>query len=182
MERVRSSQCWKGSIQQSPGKLLVSHFLLQSLTSFFQRIDGTEIDNIDVNHLRQNISVVGQEPILFNATIHENVTIGMENVPLSEVQKACKLANAASFIENFPSGYETMVGEGGGSLSGGQKQRIAIARAIIRKPKILLLDEATSALDTQSEEIVQRALRTATEGRTSIIVAHRLSTVQHCDM
>ncbi|CAI2324374.1 unnamed protein product [Caenorhabditis sp. 36 PRJEB53466] len=145
-------------------------------------IDGKSIEDIEVNHLRQNISVVGQEPILFNATIQENITIGMENVPLSEVQNACKVANAASFIENFPMGYETIVGEGGGSLSGGQKQRIAIARAIIRKPKILLLDEATSALDAQSEEIVQKALRSATEGRTSIIVAHRLSTVQHCNM
>ncbi|CAA88940.4 P-GlycoProtein related [Caenorhabditis elegans] len=144
-------------------------------------VDDNDIDGIDVNHLRNNISVVGQEPVLFNATIRENITIGIDEVSVEEVQKACKAANAAGFIESFPLGYDTIVGEGGASLSGGQKQRIAIARAIIRKPKILLLDEATSALDTQSEEIVQKALRSATTGRTSIIVAHRLSTVQHCD-
>ncbi|PIC44134.1 hypothetical protein B9Z55_004606 [Caenorhabditis nigoni] len=144
-------------------------------------IDQNDISAIDVNYLRQNIAVVGQEPVLFNASIRENITIGMDDVDMIDVQNACKVANAASFIESFPLGYDTQVGEGGASLSGGQKQRIAIARAIIRKPKILLLDEATSALDTQSEEIVQKALRCATTGRTSIIVAHRLSTVQHCD-
>lgn len=144
-------------------------------------IDNNDITDIDVNHLRGNIAVVGQEPVLFNASIRENITIGLENVPLEEVLKACRVANAANFIENFALGYDTPVGDGGGFLSGGQKQRIAIARAVIRKPKILLLDEATSALDTQSEEIVQKALRSATNGITSIIVAHRLSTVQHCD-
>lgn len=144
-------------------------------------IDKNDISVIDVNYLRQNIAVVGQEPVLFNASIQENITIGLDDIPMEEVQNACKVANAANFIESFPLGYDTPVGEGGASLSGGQKQRIAIARAIIRKPKILLLDEATSALDTQSEEIVQKALRSATTGRTSIIVAHRLSTVQHCD-
>ncbi|EGT36915.1 hypothetical protein CAEBREN_30931, partial [Caenorhabditis brenneri] len=146
-----------------------------------ESIDHTDIAEIDVNHLRANIAVVGQEPVLFNASIRENITMGLENVTIEEVQQACKVANAANFIENFALGYDTPVGDGGGFLSGGQKQRIAIARAVIRKPKILLLDEATSALDTQSEEIVQKALRSATTGITSIIVAHRLSTVQHCD-
>lgn len=144
-------------------------------------IDQNDIAEIDVNHLRANIAVVGQEPVLFNASIRENITMGLEDVSFEEVQQACKVANAANFIENFALGYDTPVGDGGGFLSGGQKQRIAIARAVIRKPKILLLDEATSALDTQSEEIVQKALRSATTGITSIIVAHRLSTVQHCD-
>uniref|UniRef100_A0A1I7UR07 Multidrug resistance protein 1 n=2 Tax=Caenorhabditis tropicalis TaxID=1561998 RepID=A0A1I7UR07_9PELO len=144
-------------------------------------IDNNDITEIDVNHLRGNISVVGQEPVLFNASIRENITIGLENVSFEELQQACRVANAAQFIENFSLGYDTPVGDGGGFLSGGQKQRIAIARAVIRKPKILLLDEATSALDTQSEEIVQKALRSATNGITSITVAHRLSTVQHCD-
>ncbi|CAI2356592.1 unnamed protein product [Caenorhabditis sp. 36 PRJEB53466] len=145
------------------------------------RIDDHDIRDISVKHLRDNIALVGQEPTLFNLTIRDNITYGMENVPQEEIEKAAKLANIHSFITTLPEGYNTSVGASGGRLSGGQKQRIAIARAIVRDPKILLLDEATSALDTESEKIVQEALDKARLGRTCVVIAHRLSTIQNAD-
>ncbi|ETE61509.1 Multidrug resistance protein 1 [Ophiophagus hannah] len=145
-------------------------------------IDGQNIKTLNLRYLREIIGVVNQEPVLFATTIAENIRYGRENVTMEEMEKAAKEANAYDFIMNLPEKFETMVGERGAQLSGGQKQRIAIARALVRNPKILLLDEATSALDTESEAIVQAALDKAREGRTTIIVAHRLSTVRNADL
>uniref|UniRef100_A0A914PN14 ABC transporter domain-containing protein n=1 Tax=Panagrolaimus davidi TaxID=227884 RepID=A0A914PN14_9BILA len=132
--------------------------------------------------MRNAIALVGQEPTLFNISIRDNITYGLENVKDEEVIKAAQLANIHSFIESLPNGYDTSVGGRGTQLSGGQRQRIAIARAVIRNPRILLLDEATAALDGESEKIVQEALDRAKSGRTCLVVAHRLSTIQNADI
>ncbi|XP_041524049.1 multidrug resistance protein 2 isoform X2 [Microtus oregoni] len=145
-------------------------------------IDGQDIRTINVRYLREIIGVVSQEPVLFATTIAENIRYGRENVTMDEIERAVKEANAYDFIMKLPHKFDTLVGERGAQLSGGQKQRIAIARALIRNPKILLLDEATSALDTESEAVVQAALDKAREGRTTIVIAHRLSTVRNADV
>ncbi|XP_066928852.1 ATP-dependent translocase ABCB1-like isoform X2 [Clytia hemisphaerica] len=145
-------------------------------------LDGHDLKTLNVNWLRKNIGVVSQEPVLFDMTITENIKFGaIHQATQNEVEEAAKMANAHDFISKLPNKYNTNVGEGGAQLSGGQKQRIAIARALIRNPKILLFDEATSALDTESEAIVQAALDRASKGRTTIIIAHRLSTVRNAD-
>ncbi|KAJ3053457.1 Multidrug resistance protein 1 [Rhizophlyctis rosea] len=148
------------------------------------RLDGKDLKDLNVKWLRQQIGVVGQEPVLFNMSIKQNIILGStkRDVTQAEIIEACKQANCHSFISKLPHGYDTMVGEHGGMLSGGQKQRIAIARALIKNPQILLLDEATSALDTGSERIVQKALDAASQNRTTIVVAHRLSTIKNADM
>ncbi|NXT21654.1 MDR1 protein, partial [Syrrhaptes paradoxus] len=145
-------------------------------------IDGQDIKTLNIRYLREIIGVVNQEPVLFATTIAENIRYGREDVTMEEIEKATKEANAYDFIMKLPNKYETVVGERGAQLSGGQKQRIAIARALVRNPKILLLDEATSALDTESESVVQAALDKAREGRTTVVVAHRLSTVRNADL
>ncbi|EGW07209.1 Multidrug resistance protein 3, partial [Cricetulus griseus] len=145
-------------------------------------IDGQDIRNFNVRYLREIIGVVSQEPVLFSTTIAENIRYGRGNVTMEEIKKAVKEANAYEFIMKLPQKFDTLVGERGAQLSGGQKQRIAIARALVRNPKILLLDEATSALDTESEAEVQAALDKAREGRTTIVIAHRLSTVRNADV
>ncbi|XP_043365314.1 ATP-dependent translocase ABCB1-like isoform X2 [Dermochelys coriacea] len=145
-------------------------------------IDGHDIKTLNLRYLREIIGVVNQEPVLFATTIAENIRYGREGVTMEEIEKAVKEANAYDFIMKLPNKFETMVGERGAQLSGGQKQRIAIARALVRNPKILLLDEATSALDTESESVVQTALDKAREGRTTIVIAHRLSTVRNADL
>lgn len=144
-------------------------------------IDGRDIKTLDVTWLRSKIGVVGQEPVLFDTTIYENISYGNEQASKEDIERAAKAANAHNFIQKLPNGYETLVGEKGAQMSGGQKQRIAIARALVRNPDILLLDEATSALDNASEAKVQAALEKASEGRTTIIVAHRLSTIRKAD-
>ncbi|XP_056339286.1 ATP-dependent translocase ABCB1 isoform X2 [Oenanthe melanoleuca] len=145
-------------------------------------IDGQDIKSLNVRYLREVIGVVNQEPVLFATTIAENIRYGREDVTMEEIEKATKEANAYDFIMKLPNKFETVVGDRGAQLSGGQKQRIAIARALVRNPKILLLDEATSALDTESESVVQAALDKAREGRTTVVVAHRLSTVRNADL
>lgn len=145
------------------------------------QIDGTDLRQLNISWLRSNIAVVGQEPVLFATTIGENIRYGNPDALQSEIIDAAKASSAHDFIEKLPSGYDTMVGERGTQMSGGQKQRIAIARALIQNPKILLLDEATSALDSHSEKLVQSALDVAAKGRTTIIVSHRLSTIQQAD-
>nr|XP_054511881.1 ATP-dependent translocase ABCB1 isoform X3 [Pan troglodytes] len=145
-------------------------------------VDGQDIRTINVRFLREIIGVVSQEPVLFATTIAENIRYGRENVTMDEIEKAVKEANAYDFIMKLPHKFDTLVGERGAQLSGGQKQRIAIARALVRNPKILLLDEATSALDTESEAVVQVALDKARKGRTTIVIAHRLSTVRNADV
>ncbi|XP_045683945.1 ATP-dependent translocase ABCB1 [Phyllostomus hastatus] len=145
-------------------------------------IDGQDIRTINVRYLREIIGVVSQEPVLFATTIAENIRYGREDVTMDEIKKAVKEANAYDFIMKLPNKFDTLVGERGAQLSGGQKQRIAIARALVRNPKILLLDEATSALDTESEAVVQAALDKARRGRTTIVIAHRLSTIRNADV
>ncbi|KAL7752500.1 hypothetical protein RI367_002034 [Sorochytrium milnesiophthora] len=147
-------------------------------------LDGRDLRSLNTRWLRQQIGVVSQEPVLFNTTIAENIRLGAAGRPVTQedVEAACRLANCHDFISKLPLGYETHVGEHGGMLSGGQKQRIAIARALIKNPKILLLDEATSALDSTSERIVQAAIDAATKNRTTIIIAHRLSTIRNADL
>ncbi|XP_067650527.1 ATP-dependent translocase ABCB1-like isoform X2 [Haliotis asinina] len=145
-------------------------------------LDGNDIKDLNIRWLREHIGIVSQEPILFGTTIAENIRYGHEGVSQSEIEAAAKNANAHDFIMGLPERYETLVGDRGAQLSGGQKQRVAIARALVRDPRILLLDEATSALDTESESIVQDALDHAREGRTTIVIAHRLSTVRTADI
>lgn len=144
-------------------------------------IDGSDYRNRSISWLHSNLGYVLQEPHLFNETIYDNVRYGRLDATLDEVKEACKIVGANEFIEALPDGYNTMVGEGGNRLSLGQKQLISFARAIIKDPKILILDEATSSIDTKTEEIVQNAISKLLVGRTSFIVAHRLSTIVGAD-
>ncbi|XP_055758973.1 ATP-dependent translocase ABCB1-like [Salvelinus fontinalis] len=145
-------------------------------------LDGRDIRTLNVKWLRENMGIVSQEPVLFGTTIAENIRYGREDATDEDIERAVREANAYDFISKLPDKLNTMVGERGAQLSGGQKQRIAIARALVKNPKILLLDEATSALDTQSESVVQAALDKARAGRTTIVIAHRLSTIRTADV
>ncbi|XP_076760462.1 multi drug resistance 49 isoform X1 [Xylocopa sonorina] len=144
-------------------------------------LDGVDISKLNVQWLRSHIGVVGQEPVLFDTTIRENIRYGNDSITEEEMIKAAKEANAHDFINKLTEAYDSPVGERGSQMSGGQKQRIAIARALVKRPAILLLDEATSALDLHSEATVQRALDAASKGRTTIVVTHRLSTITNAD-
>ncbi|KAF3608115.1 hypothetical protein DY000_02047172 [Brassica cretica] len=144
-------------------------------------IDGEDIKTLNLRSLRKKLALVQQEPALFSTTIHENIKYGNENASEAEIIEAAKAANAHEFISRMEEGYKTHVGEKGVQLSGGQKQRVAIARAVLKDPSVLLLDEATSALDTTSEKLVQEALDKLMKGRTTVLVAHRLSTIRKAD-
>lgn len=144
-------------------------------------LDGKDLKEIDLRSYRKYLAVVPQTSILFSGTIRENITYGCEHVTEEQLAEVVKAANLSDLVEGLPQGLDTMVGEHGGMLSGGQRQRISIARALIRNPKIIVLDEATSALDSISERLIQEALQNLTKGRTTFIVAHRLSTIRDAD-
>ena len=145
------------------------------------RIDGIDLRELQAATLRARIGVVAQEPTLFAATLRENILYGRPDASEDELREAARQANALEFIESFPEGFDTLIGERGVRLSGGQKQRVSIARALLEDPPILILDEATSALDAESEHLVREALERLQRGRTTLIIAHRLSTVQGAD-
>jgi subfamily B ATP-binding cassette protein MsbA len=144
-------------------------------------LDGYDIKTVQSKSLREQIGIVPQEPVLFGVSVRENIAYGRLDATDAEVEEAARAANAHEFIERLPEGYATMVGERGVKLSGGQRQRIAIARAILRNPRLLVLDEATSSLDNESESLVQEALERLMKNRTTVVIAHRLSTIEKAD-
>lgn len=166
------------------GKTTVASLLLRfyAPTAGKYTIDGVDVSEYDLHYLRQHMALVPQEVILFSGTIRDNIKFGKQDATEEEVILATKKANAYDFIQSFPNGFDTEVGDRGVQLSGGQKQRIAIARAILKNPTILILDEATSALDTESERLVKEALDNLMKNRTSFIIAHRLSTIKEADL
>lgn len=153
-------------------------------------IDGTDIRLFSTHDLREQMGIVSQEPILFNDTVYNNITFGVDTTQPAPkgmtwqqaVEQAARIANATEFIDRMPEGYQTVIGDRGSRLSGGQRQRLSIARAILKNPPILILDEATSALDSESEKLVQEALEHLMKDRTTLVVAHRLSTIKHADL
>jgi ATP-binding cassette subfamily B protein len=142
------------------------------------RFDGIDIADLDPSDLRRHIAVVSQDPVIFSGSIASNIAYGRDGATLEAIRRAADAAAATEFIEKLPQGFDTLVGERGVTLSGGQRQRLAIARAILRDAPLLLLDEATSALDAQNELLVQRGLANLMVGRTTIVIAHRLATIQ----
>jgi subfamily B ATP-binding cassette protein MsbA len=144
-------------------------------------LDGRNIKEYDIYDLRKQIAVVLQDNILFSGTVYENIAYGRPDAPMQEVYEAAKAANAHDFVSKWEKGYDTVMGERGVRLSGGQKQRLAIARALLKNPRILILDEATSALDAESEELVTEALNNLMKNRTTFVIAHRLATVVRAD-
>jgi subfamily B ATP-binding cassette protein MsbA len=144
-------------------------------------VDGINIKNYSINSLRQLMGIVTQEPILFNDTIAANIALGKPDASKEEIEKAATIANAHAFIIQKENGYNENIGDRGSKLSGGERQRVTIARAVLKNPPILILDEATSSLDTESERLVQDAINHLMQDRTSLVIAHRLSTVRHAD-
>ena len=165
------------------GKSTIAGLLsrLYDPTSGTVSVDGIPQQDLDASWLRRQVGIVSQEPVLFSCSIAENIGYARENATPAEIELAAKMANAHDFIQGFPDGYATLVGERGVQLSGGQKQRVAIARALLKDPRILILDEATSALDAESEALVQEALQRLMKGRTTLVIAHRLSTIKNAD-
>ena len=150
-------------------------------TSGHVQIDGRDVRSLDLLELRRQIGMVAQDTLLFSATIAENIAFGRPDAPQAEIERVAKLAQAHDFILHMPDGYKTKIGERGVGLSGGQRQRIAIARAMLLDPKILILDDSMSAVDAETEKLLQAAIATVMKGRTTILIAHRLSTAQHAD-
>ena len=150
-------------------------------TSGTVSLDGHDLHGLDLRTYRRQIGVVPQTTLLFNGTLRENVIYGLEDVSNELLWQVLADANLAEFVRSLPAGLETPLGESGTRLSGGQRQRLAIARALVRNPRLVILDEATSALDTESERLVQEALARLTHGRTTLIVAHRFSTIRNAD-
>ncbi|MGL5835618.1 MAG: peptidase domain-containing ABC transporter, partial [Waterburya sp.] len=167
-----------GSGKTTISKLLLGLYQPQSGQIL---IDSQSISNISLRSLREKIGIVDQDTFLFGSTIKENLLIASPTATQEDLEAACQLA-CADFIEKLPLKYETKIGEGGGLLSGGQRQRLAIARALLRNPSLLILDEATSNLDTESEKIIQTNLNNILRERTTLVIAHRLSTVRHADL
>ena len=165
------------------GKSTLSNLLLRfyDVNSGVIKVDNLDIRRLSLDSYRSHIGVVLQEPFLFSGTVRDNISYAKPEATEEEIEEAARMANVEEFITQLPDGYDTMIGENGASLSGGQKQRLAIARAILKNPSILILDEATRALDTVSEYLVQEALDRLMEGKTTIIIAHRLSTVRNAD-
>ncbi len=165
------------------GKSTIANLLMRFYTADEGQIlvDGTDITDYDLAGYRNSLAIVPQDIVLFGGTIAENIAYGKPGASEEEITEAARLANALDFIQSFPSGLQTVVGERGVQLSGGQRQRVAIARAILKNPSILILDEATSSLDSESESLVQEALERVMKGRTTIIIAHRLSTIRDAD-
>jgi len=144
-------------------------------------VDGRDIKELDLHHYRKHISVVPQNTVLFSGSIRDNITYGSRNISEKQLANAIKMARLESVIENLPNGLDTSIGEHGSKLSGGQRQRISIARAIIRNPSVIIFDEATSALDSETEREIQKAIESLSKGRTTFVVAHRLSTIRNAD-
>jgi subfamily B ATP-binding cassette protein HlyB/CyaB len=167
-----------GSGKSTIAKLLQRLYLPESGRVL---LDGVDLGMLDTAWLRRSIGVVQQESFLFNRSVRDNIALANPGLPLEKIVQCARMAGAHSFILQLPQGYDTLVGEQGANLSGGQRQRIAIARALIVNPGILIFDEATSALDYESERIVQENMGSVARGRTVFIIAHRLSTVRHCD-
>jgi len=166
------------------GKTTLAHLVLRlyDVTQGRITLDGVDIRHLDPRWLRNHIGFVGQDPVLFDMTIRENISYGRPNATIEEVHMAAKAAHIHDFVLSLAEGYETMCGERGVRMSGGQKQRIAIARALVKDPKIIIFDEATSALDSENERLVQRAMEEVVIGRTVLVIAHRISTVKRADV
>ena len=167
-----------GSGKSTIVKLLLRLYELQSGTI---RLDGQPVQTLELGDLRKAIGLVSQEVFLFHGTVAENIAYGSFDASRAAIERAAQLAEASRFIEALPQGYDTVVGERGQRLSGGQRQRIALARAILKNPPVLILDEATAAVDNETEAAIQRSLDRITAERTTLVIAHRLSTVRHAD-
>jgi ABC-type bacteriocin/lantibiotic exporter with double-glycine peptidase domain len=167
-----------GSGKSTLAKLILG---LYSPTVGTISLDSKDINNVALKSIRQQVGVVDQDTFLFSGTIRENIVLSNPQATMEQLKQAAEMAGANEFIDRFPMGYETQIGEGGSMLSGGQRQRLAIARALISRSKILILDEATSSLDAESERLIQTNLEKIRRHRTTIIIAHRLSTVRNAD-
>jgi ABC-type multidrug transport system fused ATPase/permease subunit len=166
------------------GKTTLSKLILGLYppTSGSIEIDGKDLSTISLHSLRSQVGVVDQDTFLFGGTVKDNLTLAMPGASSEQIYRAAELAGADEFINKMPMRYDTEIGEGGSMLSGGQRQRLAIARALLNNPRLLVFDEATSSLDTESEQIIQRNLEKIRRNRSTIIIAHRLSTVQNADL